>query len=183
MLEQLAVRTAQSPLQLDTLWWYPWECAQKSFYPPGLTSAPFTSGTLLSETHILRRSQKTAFGTVLTWWYASYHLLASNCPPHTPHPAILQLSIATDTLHIPISTTLFPRVCSPSKQNKLYMLGISGAHLRSTWRTPACHVLLAENHGSRAWSYQDSFTSFIPKNTPKFILISGVKTWCLLLER
>lgn len=123
MLKQSAVRAVQCPFQLNTLWWCPWECTQKSFYPPGLTSASFASGTFLSEGHILCRSQKTACGTVLTLWYAFYHLLASNCSPHIPHSAILQLSIPTDTIPISISTRLFLQICSPLKQNKCYTLG------------------------------------------------------------
>lgn len=113
MVKQSAVKGTWCWLQLNTGGVYE-NVLKKSFYFPGLMSASFTFRTLLSETHILCRSQKTAWGTVLTWWHASYHLLASYCPPHTLHPAILQLSIPT---------ILLLQICSQLKQNKLYTSG------------------------------------------------------------
>lgn len=114
-----------------------YEMAQKSFHSPGLISASFTSRTLLSETHILHRSQKIALGIVLTWWYASYHLLASNCP-HPSHPAILQLHVPTDTIPIPVSSMLLLQICSQLKKNKFYTVGKIWGPPRKYLGEPQC---------------------------------------------
>ena len=143
MLKQSAVRAVRCRFQLNAIWWHLREWAQKSFHSPGLASASLTSRTLLPETHILQRSQKIALGTMLTRWYASYHLLASNCPPHTSHPAILQLCIPTDT--ILISSVLLLQMCSQLKQNKFTHQAKPAACLGSIWGTPVCHVPLIEN--------------------------------------